>query len=123
MQILIINRIAAKYVDKCNTPIWQGPPYFDNYVQCLVQLNNGDVLILGGAKDLKKVKRYNPYTNTFKDQADMIYERFGAGCAVFNSAKHGGREVVYIGGGTNNYLTKAEILDHTMTETWEKGNT
>ena len=70
---------------------------------------------------MRGVKRYNPSTNTFTDQADMIFERIGCACTVFNSAKHGGREVVYIGGGTNNYLTKAEILDHTITENWEQG--
>ena len=76
---------------------------------------------MGGGKDTRGVKRYNPGTNTFTDQAGMIFERSHCACAVFNSAKHGGREVVYIGGGKENYRTRAEVLDYTVTENWEQG--
>ena len=43
-----------------------------------------------------------------------------SGCALFKSAKHSNREVVYVGGGDNAGKT-AEILDYTVTDQWEQG--
>ena len=50
----------------------------------------------------------------------MKFGRKYSACTVFYSAKHGHREVVYIGGGGWPSDEKAEILDFTMTETWEQ---
>ena len=46
--------------------------------------------------------------------------RYMSGCALFKSAKHSNREVVYVGGGDNAGKT-AEILDYTVTDQWEQG--
>merc|ERR1711988_375724 len=49
----------------------------------------------------------------------MNQQREAGTCALFRSAAHGGREVVYAAGGQNSANT-AEILDYTQTETWEQ---
>jgi len=87
---------------------------------CMVYLETGNVLIVGGAdsKDKKKVTLYNPTKGEFKTQAPMNQERDRFACTSFKSAKHGGREVVYVGGGYDNPRT-AELLDYTQTEVWE----
>ena len=58
---------------------------------CMVYLETGNVLIVGGAdsKDKKKVTLYNPTTGEFKTQADMNHERDRCACASFKSAKYG----------------------------------
>ena len=101
-------------------------PVFRKNAQCLVQLSNGEVLMIGGndcdiSEDkYKLVKKYNPQSNTFSDQPKLNFDRYMSGCAVFKSAKHSNREVVYVGGGDNGGKT-AEILDYTVTDQWEQG--
>ena len=55
----------------------------------------------------------------------MNYHRVNAGCALFESAYHGGRPIVIVVGGTSkggNYkpLKKTEILDYTVTDEWSE---
>ena len=50
----------------------------------------------------------------------MNFERKISSCTVFQSAKHGNREVIFIGGGSRSNNT-AEILDYSMTDIWEQG--
>ena len=97
-----------------------GPDVADTRRHCVVQLQNGKVLMIGsvhGSRE-KEVKLFDPETNTFTDQEDTNDARDSSGCTVFKSDKHGGREVVYVGGG-HNPQNSAEILDYTNTETWE----
>ena len=98
-----------------------GPDVADTRRHCVVQLQNGKVLMIGsvhGSRE-KEVKLFDPETNTFTDQEDTNDARDSSGCTVFKSDKHGGREVVYVGGG-HNPQNSAEILDYTNTETWER---
>ena len=55
----------------------------------------------------------------------MNYHRVNAGCALFESAYHGGRPIVIVVGGTSkggDYkpLKKTEILDYTVTDEWSE---
>ena len=50
----------------------------------------------------------------------MNQNRKESGCALFTSPLHGDRPVVLIVGGQG--LNKAEILDYTVTDTWEQSN-
>ena len=64
-------------------------------------------------------------TETFRTGQDMNYHRVNAGCALFESAYHGGRPIVIVVGGTSkggDYkpLKKTEILDYTVTDEWSE---
>ena len=84
----------------------------------------GEVMILGGWPKTERTLRFNPANETFTVQEDMIGRRHVHACATFYSAKHGGREVIYVGGGRggsqdDDDADTAELLDYTVTETWE----
>ena len=72
----------------------------------MVQLETGDVLVLGGKSSPqsdpqnRKVTRYDPATGNFVEQTPMIHERHSFACTTFKSAKHG----KFL------YLTKYEIF-------------
>ena len=61
----------------------------------MVQLETGDVLVLGGKSSPqsdpqnRKVTRYDPATGKFEVQTPMIHERHSFACTTFKSAKHG----------------------------------
>ena len=79
---------------------------------CMVTLNNGMVMILGGyqSSNRKSVIIFNPEDNTFTTGPTLLYGRYSHGCTLFTSPLHGNRNVVLvIGGGQNT----AEILDYT----------
>ena len=63
---------------------------------------------------------YHPENDTFTPQSDMNFGRKLSSCTVFQSAKHGDREVIFVGGGSVSHNT-AEILDYSMTDIWEQG--
>ena len=73
-----------------------------------------------GAKNNKAVRVYHPDTDTFTTQSNMNFAREVFSCTVFQSAKHGNREVIFIGGGSKSENT-AEILDYSKTDIWEQG--
>ena len=75
---------------------------------------------MGSQKNPKKVTVYRPENDTVTTQSDMNFERKISSCTVFQSAKHGNREVIFIGGGSGSSNT-AEILDYSMTDIWEQG--
>ena len=56
---------------------------------CAVQLEDGDVLIMGGNGAKKTVRRYNPTDGTVTFQTDMINQRSFFACTTFKSEKHG----------------------------------
>ena len=83
-----------------NGTIVPGPyPYgtTNNRGICMVQLDTGDVLILGGISTLKKVTRYNPTTGVFTTQQDMNFDKKEFACTVFNSNKHGKKNILFTG--------------------------
>ena len=73
-----------------------------------------------GAKNNKAVRVYHPDNDTFTTQSNMNFAREVFSCTVFQSAKHGNREVIFIGGGSKSENT-AEILDYSKTDIWEQG--
>ena len=88
---------------------------------CVVTLNDGRVMILGG-KDgsfLRKVLIFNSISGTFSDGPDMLYTRYLHGCASFNSPLHNHREVVLAAGGGDR--DSVELLDYqTEGSTWQE---
>ena len=77
---------------------------------------------MGGQKNSKGVTVYHPENNTITTQLDMNFDRKVSSCTVFQSAKHGNREVIFIGGGSApGSLNTAEILDYSKTDIWEQG--
>ena len=60
---------------------------------------------------------YDTTTNTFTNGPDMIYSRCYASCAVFRSAKHGGRPVL-IAAATGKFT---DIWDFDISNSWEAG--
>ena len=86
---------------------------------CMVTLQDGNVLIIGGYQNFGHVGIFDVKSETYAwiPSAGTNFVRYAFACTVFNSAKHGNREVVYIGGGNSG--NTAEILDYTVTTTWE----
>ena len=79
-----------------NGTIVPGPyPYGStgNRGMCMVQLDDGDILIMGGITTMKKVTRYNPTTGAFTTQQEMNFDRKEFACTVFNSDKHGKKNI------------------------------
>ena len=103
-----------------NGTIEDGPTIDDNFNHCVVQSNDSQIFIMGGQKNSKGVTVYRPESDTVTTQSDMNFERKISSCTVFQSAKHGNREVIFIGGGSGSHNT-AEILDYSMTDIWEQG--
>ena len=60
---------------------------------------------------------YDTTTKTFVNGPDMINSRFYASCAVFRSAKHGGRPVLIVAA-TGKFT---EIWDFDNSNSWEAG--
>ena len=84
------------------------------YGPCVVNLNDGRVMILGGNDGvsyfLRKVLIFNSTSGTFSDAPDMLYTRVSHGCASFNSPLHNHREVVLAAGGS--HQDSVELLDY-----------
>ena len=89
---------------------------------CVVTLNDGRVMILGGADASswsRKVLIFNSTSGTFSDAPDMLYTRSEHGCASFNSPLHNHREVVLAAGGYQR--DQVELLDYqTEGSTWQE---
>ena len=91
------------------------------YAHCVVTLNDGRVMILGGrdGSSLRKVLIFNSTSGTFSDAPDMLYTRSSPGCATFNSPLHNHREVVLVAGGSGQ--DSVELLDYqTEGSTWQE---
>ena len=61
---------------------------------------------------------YDTTTKTFTNGPDMIHSRHYASCAVFKSAKHGGRPVLLVAATGKS----TEIWDFDNSNAWEAGN-
>ena len=73
-----------------NGTIVPGPyPYGStgNRGMCMVQLDDGDILIMGGITTMKKVTRYNPTTGAFTTQQEMNFDKKVFACTVSYSDK------------------------------------
>ena len=89
---------------------------------CVVTLNDGRVMILGGndgSSWLRKVLIFNSTSGTFSDAPDMLYTRYYHGCASFQSPLHNHREVVLAAGGYER--DQVELLDYqTEGSSWQE---
>ena len=88
----------------------------NDYGMCMVTLSSGNIMVMGGDTNKKQVGLFNPTTGSYTSMAEMNIDRYTSACTVFYSAKHGNREVVYVGGGGPGTSKTVEILDYTMTE-------
>ena len=109
-----------------NGTVTQGPELpEDLYLSehCMVQLHNNSIMIIPGLNNLKTFV-YHPESKLLTQLVgDRLRDRRKAGCALFYSAKHDNRPVVYIGGGMRDEYRRGidtEILDYTLTTVWEK---
>ena len=80
-------------------------------------------MVIGGfskqTSNLNSVLVFDPNNNSFNTGPSLLYGRHYHACTLFSSAKHGGRPVVFIAGGYNQYT--AEILDYTASNArWEQ---
>ena len=95
---------------------------YENHGHCVVTLNDGRVMILGGkvgSSYSRKVLIFNSTSGTFSDAPDMLYSRIYHGCASFNSPLHNHREVVLAAGGHKQ--DSVELLDYqTEGSTWQE---
>jgi len=84
---------------------------------CTITLHDNRIIIIGGfpRSNLNSVLVFDPDNNSFNPGPSLLYDRVYDGCALFSSAKHGGRPVVLSAGGS------AEILDYTVPNAvWER---
>ena len=58
--------------------------------------------------------------NSFTNGTELLFKLHGEVCTVFNSAMHENRPVVFAGGSYGNIGNKAQLLDYTLGNTWEK---
>ena len=102
------------------------PGPFDHYGvygSCVVQLVNGQSLLLGGSGSSglvrTKVHRYDHNTDTFTEQQPMLYYRYFHACTVFVSAKHGMFASLFISLKKYHHLmqTTQNIVQHFRRET------
>ena len=105
-----------------NGSVSPGPnlPYARDH-HCMVTLHNNHIMILGSdnsTTDAKNVVIYDPEVGQFMSAPSMLYDRNGAGCALFYSPLHGNRPVVLAAGGFN--VSTVEIFDYTNAKTWEE---
>lgn len=87
---------------------------------CIVHLKDDKkVLIIGGYGTVAKSTLMVDLTN-FKmtNGPDTFHERYAFGCTVFNSPRHGKRQVVMVAGPDDTIGT--EIWDYTKSNRWEK---
>ena len=90
----------------------------------MVNLHNGSILILGAGPqtsiyDRTGVLMLDTETGTSTTLGDTLFTRHHPGCTLFYSPKHDYRPVVYVGGGCAGQTT-SELLDYTLTDTWEQ---
>ena len=92
------------------------------YSHCTITLHDGRIMLIGGhplSSNGKNVLVFDPDNNSFTQGPSLLYKRYNHGCALFYSAKHGGRPVVLSAGGYGQ--STAEILDYTMSNAeWER---
>ena len=86
---------------------------------CMVTLDDGRVMILGGERpNSKNVLIFDPKNKTFTDGPNLNYGRYDAACTVFVSPLHGNKPMVLSAGGYEQIT--AEVLDYTNTSaSWQ----
>ena len=88
---------------------------------CMVNLHDGKVLILGsdgGSTDQRSSIIFDITNNNHAAAPRLLFDREGAGCTIFKSAKHNNRHVILVVGGEN--TNTAEIYDYTESIEWEE---
>ena len=90
------------------------------YGGCMVNLQDGRVMVLGGSNNQKEVLIYDPLSNQFITAPSLVNRRMyvSSGCTIFNSPLYDYRPTILIG----SYQT-AEVYDYTTPgAVWELGN-
>ena len=78
-------------------------------------------MIIGGWPNHRSVLTFNPQDNSFTQGPNLLYDRYGHGCTLYNSPMHGNRPVVLaVSGVAWRNADTAEVLDYTNTNVWEE---
>ena len=85
---------------------------------CSAKIDDHRIVLAGDRISGASTVIYDSTTKTFTDGPDMRYSRCYASCAVFRSAKHGGRPVL-IAAGTEKFT---DLWDFDNSNAWEAGN-
>ena len=102
-----------------NGSITQGPDLPDKRsYHCSAKIDDHRIVLAGDRISGASTVIYDSTTKTFTDGPDMRYSRYYASCAVFRSAKHGGRPVL-IAAATGIFT---DIWDFDNSNAWEAGN-
>ena len=87
---------------------------------CMVELNDGKVMILGAAypaEQRKNVIIFDPVDNSYTNGPSLSADRTHPGCTIFKSPMHNDRPVVLAAGG--HFGATAELYDYTFGNQWE----
>ena len=88
------------------------------YWHCMVTLDDGKVMILGGHPTPNDVLVFDPSNNGFTTGPSLKEQRHSSACTLFYSPLHDNRPVVLAAGGQ--YQSTAEIYDYTITNEWQQ---
>ena len=86
------------------------------YGHCIVTLQDGKVMVIGGDPTYHDVLVFDQSNNGFTSGPSLLEKRQFSACTLFYSPLHGNRPIVLAAGGS----TTAEIYDYTITNEWEK---
>ena len=126
--MLLLYHVLSEYLSSTEfifqdgrVQVGRNLPYA-NAGHCMVTLDSGKVLIIGGYSGYQYTRSRNvtlfdpnkyPFNPYVVSDSFLIYDRYRAGCAVYNSPMHNGRPVILMAGG--DYQATAEVLDYTQT--------
>ena len=99
-----------------NGSVIKGPDLpIDKWGHCMVDLEDGRAIILGGDQNENDVLIYRSSDNSFESGPPLLFGRRFPACTLFRSPLHEGRQVVLVVGGKSDGEVSAEVLDFTNT--------
>ena len=91
---------------------------------CMVNLEDGRIMIIGGRPTYKDVLIYHQSSGSFEHTARLSVGRTLPACTQFHSPMHGMRPVIIVAGGVYGgrpFVHSAEVLDFTRSSTvWKR---
>ena len=88
------------------------------YGHCIVTLQDGKVMIIGGYPTYQDVLVFDQSNNGFTSGPSLLEKRLSFACTLFYSPLHGNRPIVLAAGHSGSVT--AEIYDYTITNEWQK---
>ena len=91
------------------------------YGHCIVTLQDGKVMVIGGDPTYQDVLVFDQSNNGFTSGPSLLEKRQSSACTLFYSPLHGNRPIVLAAGHSGSAVdATAEIYDYTITNEWEK---